>query len=384
MDIALFQNSPSGRLIRAVDGYWAFVPNPLPPQLDWDNPLVSLISRADLALGTLSGLGEALPNPHLLIYPFIRREAVLSSRIEGTQSSLSDLLLFEATRVEKQRDVREVQNYVLAVEYGLKRLSELPLSLRLIRELHGILMKGVRGERATPGEFRESQNWIGVPGSSLNDAVFVPPPVTEMQENLGQLEKFLHADIDLPPLVELALIHYQFEAIHPFLDGNGRIGRLLITLFLCQRDILTKPLLYLSAFFERHHQEYYQYLLDVSQRGAWRQWIEFFLQAVVEQSGDAVKRARRLLDLHLNYYQISLERRLPPTAGQLVELIFMKPVLNARVAQEYLKVTVPAAQKAINALEEEGILAEITGGKRNKAYAAKEILKILEEDITLT
>jgi len=205
-----------------------------------------------------------------------------------------------------------------------------------------------------------------------------------MQENLGQLEKFLHADIDLPPLVELALIHYQFEAIHPFLDGNGRIGRLLITLFLCQRDILTKPLLYLSAFFERHHQEYYQYLLDVSQRGAWRQWIEFFLQAVVEQSGDAVKRARRLLDLHLNYYQISLERRLPPTAGQLVELIFMKPVLNARVAQEYLKVTFPAAQKAINALEEEGILAEITGGKRNKAYAAKEILKILEEDITLT
>ena len=380
----MFQNSPSGRLIRAVDGYWAFVPNPLPPQLDWDNPLVSLISRADLALGTLSGLGEALPNPHLLIYPFIRREAVLSSRIEGTQSSLSDLLLFEATRVEKQRDVREVQNYVLAVEYGLKRLSELPLSLRLIRELHGILMKGVRGERATPGEFRESQNWIGVPGSSLNDAVFVPPPVTEMQENLGQLEKFVHADIDLAPLVELALIHYQFEAIHPFLDGNGRIGRLLITLFLCQRDILTKPLLYLSAFFERHHQEYYQYLLDVSQRGAWRQWIEFFLQAVVEQSGDAVKRARRLLDLHLNYYQISLERRLPPTAGQLVELIFMKPVLNARVAQEYLKVTFPAAQKAINALEEEGILAEITGGKRNKAYAAKEILKILEEDITLT
>ncbi len=380
MDIALFQNSPSGRLVRAVDGYWAFVPNPLPPQLDWDNPLVSLVSHADLALGTLSGLGEALPNPHLLIYPFIRREAVLSSRIEGTQSSLSDLLLFEATRVEKQRDVREVQNYVLAVEYGLKRLSELPLSLRLIRELHGILMKGVRGERATPGEFRESQNWIGVPGASLNDAVFVPPPVTEMQENLGQLEKFVNADIDLPPLVELALIHYQFEAIHPFLDGNGRIGRLLITFFLCQRGILTKPLLYLSAFFERHRQEYYQYLLEVSQRGAWRQWIDFFLRAVVEQSGDAVQRARRLLDLHLNYYQISLAKHLPPTAGQLVELIFMRPVLNARVAQEHLKVTFPAAQRAINALEEEGILAEITGGKRNKAYAAKEILKILEED----
>jgi len=382
MDIALFQNSPSGRLIRAVGGYWAFVPNPLPPELDWDNPLVSSISRADLALGTLSGLGETLPNPHLLIYPFIRREAVLSSRIEGTQSSLSDLLLFEATRVEKQRDVREVQNYVRAMEYGLKRLEELPLSLRLIRELHGILMEDVRGERATPGEFRQSQNWIGPAGCTLKDATFVPPPVSEMMGTLDQLEKFLHADIDLPPLVELALIHYQFETIHPFLDGNGRIGRLLISLFLCQQGILTKPLLYLSAFFEHRRQEYYDRLLEVSQRGAWREWIDFFLQAVIEQSGDAVRRARQLLDLHRAYYRTSLEKRLPPTAGQLVELIFMRPVLNAKVAQEYLKVTFPAAQKAINALEEEGILAEITGGKRNKAYAAKEILKILEEEIS--
>jgi len=184
MEISLFQNSPSGRLIRAIDGYWAFIPNPLPPNLEWDNPLVSLISRADLALGTLSGLGETLPNPHLLIYPFIRREAVLSSRIEGTQSSLSDLLLFEATKVEKQRDVREVQNYVRAIEYGLKRLDALPLSLRLIRELHGILMERVRGEHATRGEFRQSQNWIGPPGCSLNEASFVPPPVPEMQDAL--------------------------------------------------------------------------------------------------------------------------------------------------------------------------------------------------------
>jgi Fic family protein len=383
MDIAQFQNNPSGRLVRAVDGYWAFVPNPLPPKLDWSDALVSLTSRADLALGTLSGLGETLLNPHLLIYPFVRKEAVLSSRIEGTQSSLSDLLLFEATKVEKQRDVREVQNYVRAMEHGLKRLEELPLSLRLIRELHAILMEGVRGERATPGEFRQSQNWIGPPGCTLNDATFVPPPVAEMKEALDQLEKFLHANTQLPPLVELALIHYQFETIHPFLDGNGRIGRLLITLFLCQRSILNKPLLYLSAFFERHRQEYYQYLLDVSQSGAWRHWIEFFLQAVVEQSDDAVRRARRFLGLHRNYYQASLGKRLPPTAVELVELIFVRPVLNTRVVQEYLKVTFPAAQKAIKALIEEGILAEITGGKRNKAYAAKEILGILEEDTQL-
>jgi len=379
MDIAQFENSPSGKLTRAMGGYWAFVPNPLPPELSWDSPLVSLVSRADLALGTLSGLGETLPNPHLLIYPFIRREAVLSSRIEGTQSSLSDLLLFEATRVEKQRDVREVQNYVRANEYGLKRLEQLPLSLRLIRELHGILMEGVRGEQATPGEFRQSQNWIGPPGCTLNDATFVPPPVSEMMEGLDHLEKFLHAEIDLPPLVELALIHYQFETIHPFLDGNGRIGRLLISLFLCQQRILTKPLLYLSASFERRRQEYYNRLLEVSQTGAWREWIAFFLQAVIEQSGDAVRRARQLMDLHHSYHQTSREKRLAPTAGQLVELIFMKPVLNARVVQESLNVTYPGAQKAISALVEQGILSEITGGKRNRAYAAREILKVLEE-----
>jgi len=382
MEIGLFQNSPSGRLIRASGEYWAFVPHPLPPKLEWDNSLVSLISRADLALGTLSGLGETLPNPHLLIYPFIRREAVLSSRIEGTQSSLSDLLLFEATRVEKQRDVREVQNYVRALEYGLKRLDELPLSLRLIRELHGILMERVRGEHATRGEFRQSQNWIGPPGCSLNEASFVPPPAPEMQDALDQLEKFLYADTDLPPLAQLALIHYQFETIHPFLDGNGRIGRLLITLFLCERGILTKPLLYLSAFFEGHRREYYERLLEVSQRGAWRQWIQFFLQAVVNQSSDAVQRSRRLLDLHQDYHGTSLEKHLPPTAGQLIELIFMRPVLNPRIAQEFLGVTFPAAQKAMRVLEDEGILVEITGGKRNKAYAAKEILRILEEDIS--
>jgi Fic family protein len=202
-----------------------------------------------------------------------------------------------------------------------------------------------------------------------------------MQKCLNQLEKFLHTEKDLPLLVQLALVHYQFEAVHPFLDGNGRIGRLLITLFLCQRGVLTKPLLYLSAFFERHRQEYYDLLLKVSQEGAWREWIEFFLRAVVEQSGDAVSRARRLLDIHHTYTQVSREKKLTPTAGQLIELIFMRPLLNARAAQEYLNVTFPAAQKALNALVEAEILAEITGGRRNRVYAAKEILEVLEEDI---
>ena len=382
MDTALFKNSPSGKLVRATGGYWAFVPNALPPVIEWDTELASQMSRADLAVGILSGLGETLPNPHLLIYPFIRREAVLSSRIEGTQSSLSDLLLFEATQVEKQRDVKEVQNYARAMEYGLKRLVELPLSLRFIRELHSILMEGVRGERATPGEFRQSQNWIGSAGAVLDEATYVPPPVPEMQECLSQLEKFLHAKTRLPPLVEAALVHYQFEAIHPFLDGNGRIGRLLVTLLLCQKNVLSKPLLYLSAFFEKHRPEYYELLLNVSQSGQWGKWIEFFLQAVTEQSDDAVSRSRHLLELLRNYSQLAREKHLPPTAGQLIELIFMKPVLNAKTAQELLKVSYPSAQYALTSLENAGILTEITGRKRAKAYAAKEILKALDGETT--
>ncbi|OGO21743.1 MAG: cell filamentation protein Fic [Chloroflexi bacterium RBG_16_50_9] len=381
MDNALLKKSPSGKLVRVTNGYWAFVPNPLPPKLSWNDTLVSSISKADIALGTLSGLGETLPNPHLLIYPFIRREAVLSSRIEGTQSSLSDLLLFEATQVERQRDVKEVQNYVRAMEYGLKRLNDLPLSLRFIRELHGILMEGVRGEHATPGEFRTSQNWIGIPGATLNEANFVPPPATEMKECLGQLEKFLHVETKLPPLIQAALVHYQFEVIHPFLDGNGRIGRLLITLLLCQKNVLSKPLLYLSAFFEKRRQEYYDTLLKVSSVGAWQEWIVFFLQAVAEQSGDAVSRSRHLLELLRNYTQIARENHLPPTSGQLVELIFMKPVLNTKTVQEYLKVSYPSAQNAINSLEDAGILTEITGRKRAKAYSANEVLKALDGEI---
>jgi len=248
--------------------------------------------------------------------------------------------------------------------------------------LHSILMEGVRGERATPGEFRQSQNWIGSAGALPNEATYVPPPVPEMQECLSQLEKFLHADTGLPPLVEAALVHYQFEAIHPFLDGNGRIGRLLVTLLLCQKNVLSKPLLYLSAFFEKHRPEYYELLLNVSHSGQWREWIEFFLQAVTEQSDDAVSRSRHLLELLRSYSQLAREKHLPPTAGQLIELIFMKPVLNAKTAQELLKVSYPSAQYALTSLENAGILTEITGRKRARAYAAKEILKALDGETT--
>ena len=381
MDTELFRKSPAGKLVRAAGGYWAFVPNSLPPRLEWGDKLVSVMSKADIALGTLSGLVETLPNPHLLIYPFIRREAVLSSRIEGTQSSLSDLLLFEATHIEKWGDVKEVQNYVRAMEYGLKRLDELPLSLRFIRDLHSVLMEGVRGEHATPGEFRQSQNWIGSAGAPVNKATYVPPPVPDMQECLNQLEKFLYTENGLPPLIEAALVHYQFEAIHPFLDGNGRIGRLLFTLLLCQRNILSKPLLYLSAFFERYRQEYYDLLLKVSSTGAWQEWIEFFLSAITEQSMDAISRSRRLQDLQRSYARLAREKHLSPTAIQLVELILMRPVLSTRTAQEFLKITYPGAQKAIKALVEIGILIETTGRKRGKAYAANEVLRVLDGEI---
>jgi Fic family protein len=382
MDTSLFKNSPSGRLVRTATGYWTFVPSPLPPNLKWDTPFVLRISQAEQAVGNLSGLGETLPNPHLLIYPFIRKEAVLSSRIEGTQSSLSDLLFFEALKVEKQSDVKEVQNYVEAMEYGLKRLATLPLSLRFIRELHERLMTGVRGENLTPGEFRRSQNWIGASAATLNEATFVPPAVPEMQECLDQLEKFLHSDTGLPAIVEVAMVHYQFEAIHPFLDGNGRIGRLLTTLLLCQKNVLTKPLLYTSPFFEQHQQEYYDLLLKVSQVGAWREWIDFFLRAIIEQSEDAVLRSRSLLDLQNSYSKIARENRLSPTAVQLLEIIFMKPVLNTDTAKRFLNVSYPSAQNAISSLEKVGILTETTGRKRAKAYSAKKILEILDGEFT--
>lgn len=258
-------NSP-GQLVKTAQGYLAFVPAPLPPALELSWELVSRLSAAERAISQLAGVGRILPNPHLLIGSFIRRESVLSSRIEGTRASLSDLFFFEAEgeRSQAQGDVQEVANYVKAMNYGLSRLNDFPVSLRLIREIHERMMAGVGGGHLTPGEFRRSQNWIGPSGCTLMDATFVPPPVEEMLRALDEFEKYLHTNSELPLLIRLALIHYQFEAIHPFLDGNGRIGRLLLTLLLCHHEVLPQPLLYLSAFFERNREEYYRLLLGVS------------------------------------------------------------------------------------------------------------------------
>ena len=304
MNPAEFRAPEAGRVVRTPQGYAAFVPAPLPPEVSYGTELVMALSTADAALSELSGLGRHLPNPHLLIAPYVRREAVLSSRIEGTKATLSDLLLdevqSESVRPE-HADVREVRNYVAALQYGVKRLATLPLSLRLVREIHERLMRGVRGGAATPGEFRRSQNWIGTPGSTPANAAYVPPPPDEMTGALSDWEKFLHERGRTPDLIQCALMHEQFEAIHPFLDGNGRVGRLLITLFLIERGRLSQPLLYLSAHFEAHRQTYYDLLQRVRTHGDWQSWLAFFLTGVAQTAQEAVRLAGELMDLRERY-----------------------------------------------------------------------------------
>lgn len=379
-----FTSSASGKVIHHPTDYWAFVPNPLPPQLEWSAEIIAALSTADRALGELAGLGHSIPNPHLLVRPFVRREAVLSSRIEGTQASLDDLLTFEAEQLilfDEGSDVAEVHNYVRALEYGLKRLDKLPISLRLLREIHARLMAGARGKQWTPGEFRRSQNWIGPPGSTLQAATFVPPPSDAMMDSLNAFEKFLHQPSELPPLVRLALIHYQFEAIHPFLDGNGRVGRLLISLLLCAWELLPQPLLYLSAYFESHRQEYYSGLLAVSRAGEWSGWLIFFLNGVAVQAQDAMARIRKLQTLQEEYRRRFQKGRASARLLQAVDLLFAHPmVTTAHVARE-LEVGFPAAQRYIEQLTKARVLKEITGKARNRIYRAGEILSAIEDPL---
>jgi len=374
-----FRAPEAGRVIRARGGYHAFLPAPLPPKLSYEDDLVLALSRADSALSELSGLGRHLPNPHLLIAPYVRREAVLSSRIEGTTTSLAELLLEEVAEGSARRDpddVREVRNYVTALENGVPRLRSLPLSLRLVRELHARLMKGVRGERATPGEFRRSQNWIGVPQSTPEAAVYVPPPPDHLMETLGAWERFLHDRGRIPDLVQCALMHEQFEAIHPFLDGNGRVGRLLIALFLIERGRLSQPLLYLSAYIEEHRREYYDGLQRVRTDGDWGGWLRFFLAGVEEISREAVRQAGRLMDLREQW-----RRRLAdsPKAAQLVDVLLVNPYMSVTRAQNILKVSNPTARQIVARLERLGLLTEITGRDWRRLYLARPILRVIDK-----
>ena len=369
---------PHGRLMSRPGGYRAYVPAPLPPPILWDGSLTASLSAADRAIGRLAGEGRRFPNPHVLIRPFVRREAVLSSRIEGTQATLGELLAAEAGALVERSpsDLREVGNYVTALEYGLERLSTLPLSLRMVRELHERLMRGVRGDVATPGEFRRSQNWIGPPGRTLNDATYVPPPPEEMMDCLGQWEGFLHDDV-LPPLVHAALVHAQFEAIHPFLDGNGRVGRLLITLLLVERGVMPSPLLYLSAYFEGTREEYYGRLLGITQRGEWEEWLVYFLRGVAMQAEDAVERVQRIDDLLLDWRQrlANVQSRLPERA---LDLFAENPFWTVSGLASRLEVAFTTAQRAIDRLEAIGVVSQVGEARRNRVYCAGSILEVLE------
>ncbi len=368
-------------MVDCVGGYRAYLPAPLPPPMAWDTSLTVALSTADRAIGRLAGEGRRLPNPHLLIQPFVRKEAVQSSRIEGTQATLGELLADEAgAAVERDpAEVREVGNYVVALEYGLGRVDSLPLSLRLVREVHERLMRGVRGDAATPGEFRRSQNWIGFPGSTLNQATYVPPPPEELMDCLGAWELFLY-DETLPPLVHAAVTHSQFEAIHPFLDGNGRVGRLLITLLLVQRDVLPSPLLYLSSYFEETREEYYARLLGVTERGEWEEWLAYFLRGVALQAQDAVDRIQRLDDLLAGWRQ-RLSTVQSRTAERALDVLAENPFCTVRGLAGRLDVAFTTAQRAIDRLEDAGMVTIVREVRRNRVYCARAILEALEEPL---
>lgn len=383
MNPAKFRKEGAGKLLGIGPEQWAFLPNPLPPKLEITWELAEHISDADRALGELAGVARTIPNPHLLIGPFTRREAVLSSRIEGTQATLTELFSAEAGARKEgpSQAVREISNYVTALEYGLKRLKTLPVSLRLMKELHERLMKDVRGDSLTPGEFRRAQNFVGPPGCKLENATYVPPPVPRMMEALDRFEKYIHENRrSLPPLVRVSLIHYQFEAIHPFWDGNGRVGRLLTTLLLCSEGLLPQPLLYLSAYFERNRKEYYRLLLDISQTGNWMDWLRFFMNGVSEESRDAVARSNQLLSLRQEYRKKLQAQKSPGRTLELMENLFRDPVITATSAREQLKVTTRAAQQNVDRLVHAGILKEVTGRQRYRVYVAQRIIQIVEAD----
>jgi Fic family protein len=364
----------AGRYVAQAAGYRAFMPAALPPQppLALAGELQGLLSAADRALGRLDGSVLTLPNPDLFVFMYVRKEAVLSSQIEGTQSSLQDLLAAEAQlfELELPRDVDEVVNYVRAMNHGLARLVELPVSVRLIREIHTELMRGVRGGRLQPGELRTSQNWIGPSGCTLNTATFVPPPHHAVPEALGELEQFLHANDQLPPLVKIALAHVQFETIHPFLDGNGRVGRLLITFLLTERGVLHKPVLYLSHYFKQHRQAYYEHLQAVRDRGAWEAWLAFFLQGVIAVAGEAAETARRIVQLR-EQHRAAITEKLGRAAGnglKVLESLFDRPIVSVKNVNALTGTTYAAANSLVSRLAEIGILGEMTGYARNRRF----------------
>ena len=377
----------AGRYVRQRDGYSAFIPAPLPPNppVRIDGELQSLLSVADQALGRLDGSIQTLPDPDLFMLMYVRKEAVLSSQIEGTQSSLQDVLAAEAKvfSSDSYQDANEVINYIKAMNYGLRRLSELPISVRLIREIHAKLLQGVRGSNLTPGELRTSQNWIGPTGCTLSEAKFVPPPSHEVSNALGELETFLNQPGDLPPLIWIGLAHAQFETIHPFLDGNGRIGRMLVTFLLCEQDLLLKPVLYLSHFFKQHRERYYEELQSVRDTGNWEQWLIFFLRGVVEVSGQAIDTARQILTLRETDRNVIAEN-LGQTAGnghRVLEHLYRHPIVSVKDVQKLIGKTYVVANNLVTRLVDYGVLQELTGGVRNRRFRYQGYIELFHDDI---
>jgi len=376
----------AGRYVTQPTGYRAFVPNHLPPDppILMDDEMWEHLSRADLALGRLDGSAEVLPDPDLFVLMYIRKEAVLSSQIEGTQASLADVLELEAKVLSSKRHsgAGEVVNYIGALQYGLHRLSTLPLSSRLIREIHEKLMAGTRGSERAPGEFRRSQNWIGPPGSTIRTARFIPPTPDDMLTALSDFEKFLHSERPMPFLIRVGLAHAQFETIHPFLDGNGRIGRLLITFLLCKEGVLKRPLLYLSYYFKLNRQEYYDRLQTVRDSGDWESWLKFFLGGIAEVAKEATAVAGRIARMRERDRERIIETA-GRSAGQALtihEFLFRQPMVSVRLVQQVLETQFPTASRAIGVLERGGILREVTGRQRNRLFRYDEYLKQFEDE----
>ncbi len=377
---------PSGRFdasTTAGEAVRAFVPSALPPRpsLDLTGSRQQKLEQALLACGRLDGVALLLPDPDLFLYAYVRREAVLSSQIEGTQSSLSDLLLFELDEAPGAPfdDVVEVSNYVAALEYGIARMDEgLPLSARLLREVHGKLLARGRGADKLPGEFRRSQNWIG--GTRPGNAHFVPPPPNLVSGCMGELERFIHGDEPLPALVKAALAHVQFETIHPFLDGNGRVGRLLISLLLHERRVLRQPLLYLSLYFKQHRDEYYRLLDAVRGEGDWEAWLDFFLEGVADTASAAVETANRLLAVFReDGERLASANSRTGSLAQVYGVLRARPVATIQELSARAGVSFPTAAKSIETLVDAGIVRELTGGRRNRVYAYQRYLSILAE-----
>jgi len=364
----------AGRYVRQPQGYRAFIPAPLPPNppVRVDAQMQVALSQAELALGRLDGSIQTLPDPDLFVFMYVRKEAVLSSQIEGTQSSLDDLLEAEAKifRADRPRDVEEVLNYVNAMNYGLERLRTLPISVRLIREIHKRLLKGVRGARRQPGELRTTQNWIGPGGCTLNEATFVPPPPSEVPKALGDWERFLHKDYTMPFLIKVGLAHAQFETIHPFLDGNGRIGRLLITFLLCERGILRKPVLYLSYYFKRYRQRYYDLLQAVRDTGDWESWLKFFLQGITEVSQEATTTARRIVELREAHRALIIEQfgRVAANGLKVLESLYSRPIITVNDIADITGTSFTAANQLMQKFVAHELLSEITGQVRNRRF----------------